>query len=63
MSEVRALSDALKQVQEELRQMREQMDEQRTRHAREQAALRKVIEETRREAARLRERAEAQNLP
>jgi hypothetical protein len=58
MSEARALSDKLKQVQEELRQTRSQLDTLRTRHAREQEALRKALEETRREAARLRERIE-----
>jgi hypothetical protein len=58
MSEARALSDKLKQVQEALRQTRSQLDALRTQHAREQEALRKALEETRREAARLRERIE-----
>lgn len=58
MSEARALSDKLKQVQEELRQTRSQLDALRARHAREQEALREALEETRREAARLRERIE-----
>jgi hypothetical protein len=58
MSEARALTDKLKEVQEELRQTREQLDKQRTQHTREQQALSKAIEETRREAARLRERVE-----
>jgi predicted nucleic acid-binding Zn-ribbon protein len=58
MSEARALSDKLKQVQEELRQTRRQLDTLRTQHAREQEGLRKALEETRREAARLRERVE-----
>ncbi|HVG58169.1 MAG TPA: periplakin [Hyalangium sp.] len=58
MSEARALSDKLKQVQEELRQTRSQAGALRTQHAREQEALSKALEETRREAARLRERIE-----
>lgn len=58
MSDTRALTDKLKEVQEELRQTREQLDKQRAQHTREQVALRKSIEETRREAARLRERVE-----
>lgn len=58
MSEARALGDKLKQIQEELRQTRGQLDTLRTQHAREQEALRKALEETRREAARLRERIE-----
>jgi TolA-binding protein len=58
MSEERALSDKLKQVQAELRQTRSQLDTLRTQHVREQEALRKALEETRREAARLRERIE-----
>jgi ABC-type transporter Mla subunit MlaD len=58
MSEEHALSDKLKQVQEELRQTRSQLDTLRTQHMREQEALRKALEETRREAARLRERIE-----
>ena len=58
MSEERALSDKLKQVQEELRQTRSQLDALRTQHAREQETLRQSLEETRREAARLRERIE-----
>jgi hypothetical protein len=56
MSEARALTDKLRQVQEELRQTREQLDRQRTQHAREQEALNHSLDETRREAARLRER-------
>jgi predicted nuclease with TOPRIM domain len=58
MSEERALSDKLKQVQAELRQTRSQLDTLRTQHVREQEVLRKALEETRREAARLRERIE-----
>lgn len=58
MSEERALSDKLKQVQEELRQTRSQLDTLRTQHVREQEELHKALEETRREAARLRERIE-----
>jgi predicted nucleic acid-binding Zn-ribbon protein len=58
MSDARALSDKLKQVQEELRQTRSQLDALRTQHAREQEALHKALEETRKEAARLRERIE-----
>jgi ABC-type transporter Mla subunit MlaD len=58
MSEERALGDKLKQVQEELRQTRSQLDTLRTQHVREQEALRKALEEARREAARLRERIE-----
>lgn len=58
MSEERALSDKLKQVQEELRRTRSQLDTLRARHVREQEALSKALEETRREAARLRERIE-----
>ncbi len=58
MSETRALRDKLKEVQEELRQTREQLGQQRTQHAREQEGLHKAIEETQREAARLRERIE-----
>lgn len=56
MSDVRALRDKLAEVQRELRQVREELDTQRARHAREQRALQDTLEETRREAARLRER-------
>ena len=58
MSEERALNDKLKQVQDELRQTRSQLDALRAQHAREQEALRKTLEDTQREAARLRERIE-----
>ncbi|MFL5345303.1 MAG: hypothetical protein ACJ8AT_10940 [Hyalangium sp.] len=58
MSETRELSDKLKEVQQELRQTREQLDKQRTQGAREQKALREAIDETQREAARLRQRVE-----
>lgn len=58
MSEERALSDKLKEVQEELRQTRLQLDALRAQHAREQEALREALEDTQREAARLRERIE-----
>jgi hypothetical protein len=58
MSETRELSDKLKEVQQELRQTREQLDKQRSQHSREQKALCEALDETQREAARLRERVE-----
>lgn len=58
MSETRELSDKLKAVQEELRQTRDQLDKQRAQHSREQKALREAIDDTQREATRLRERVE-----
>jgi hypothetical protein len=58
MSEARALADKLKEVEEELRQARAELDKQRARHAREQAMLEKALEQTRGEAARLRARIE-----
>lgn len=59
MSEARTLKEKLEEVQRELRNVRGEMDAQRARHAREQAALQRTLEETRREAARLRKRVEA----
>ncbi|MBN1206129.1 MAG: hypothetical protein JXB05_14525 [Myxococcaceae bacterium] len=56
MSEARALADKLREVQEELRQTRAQLDKQRAQHVREQAALEKALEQTRKEATRLRAR-------
>lgn len=58
MSELRALQDTLAAVQRELRQTQVELDKQRALHAREQAALQRTLEETRREAARLRARIE-----
>ncbi len=56
MSDVRALRDTLAEVQRELRQVREELEMQRARHAREQEALQRTLEETQREALRLLER-------
>lgn len=58
MSDERALRDKLAEVRRELRQTQGELDQQRARHAREQTALQRALEETRREAARLRARLE-----
>lgn len=59
MSEARTLKEKLEEVQRALRQVREEMNAQRARHAREVAALQRILEDTRREADRLRKRIEA----
>lgn len=59
MSDVRALKEKLAEVQRELRQVQGELDKQRALHAREQKALQRALEETRREAARLRARLDA----
>jgi hypothetical protein len=58
MSDARILREKIDQVQAELRQMRAELDKQRTQHARAQQALHEALEDTRREAARLRARLE-----
>jgi multidrug resistance efflux pump len=58
MSDARVLSEKLDEVQAELRQLKAELDKQRTQHAREQKLLHKDLEDTRRQAAKLRSRLE-----